>query len=223
MDSIGPFHSRALIYLIAIMPYMLFAKIFMPVLEAAGLLLSGVLLTIGFVFVSELLWNIKPSSCYLLSPDGISKTNESSRTLTRFASIPSAVLVIQSILGSSVCIFATLYSEPAIELTTRAFILAIGLDMVLSGIWFLTQMSSGSNRFDGIVEVLTGQSDPYGNPDPIPSQMFDLAFVPHGFGYFRLYISAQSSYKESIVIDGKSMQTLQHDLKTIHREQSTAL
>ncbi len=213
MDSIGPFHSRLIVYLIAIVPYLLFAWAFQPLLDIAGLLVSGTLIAISIVLFAELLWSIKPSSCYLLSPDGISKTKESSKTITTFKSISPNLMIVQMAHGVGACLYACVFADPSINLSTRAFVLAIGLDMTVSGLWFLTQMSSSKGRFRAIADELNAHSAQYGESSEMPYRIFDLAFVPHGFGFFRLYISSDDSYKESIVIDGKAMDELQQNLK----------
>lgn len=202
-------------YLIAVAPYLLFAWAFGPLLDIAGLFMSGALFAITIVLFSELLWSIKPSSCYLISPDGISKTNESSKTIDSFKSISSNLLILQMTLGIGACVYAFYFAHSDIDLSTRAFVLAVGLDMTVSGIWFLTQMSSSKGRFRTISDELSAHSNQYGEPTEMPYRIFDLAFVPHGFGFFRLYISSDNSYKESIIIDGKAMEELQNNLKGI--------
>lgn len=202
-------------YLIAVVPYLLFAWAFGPLLDIAGLYMSGALIAITIVLFSELLWSIKPSNCYLLSPDGISKTKESSKTLTSFKSISPNLLIVQLTLGVGAFLYASFFAHPDVNLSTRAIVLAVGLDMTVSGIWFLTQMSSSKGRFRAIADELNAHSNQYGEPTEMPYRIFDLAFIPHGFGFFRLYISSDNSYKESIVIDGKAMLELQNNLKGI--------
>jgi len=216
MDSIiGPFHSRATVYLAAAIPFMLLSWIAPTVDSITGLTVSSILMAAAVVLISELLWRIKPKNCYLLSPNGILNIGKTIKTITSFTSISQRTLVLQIALGVGISLFSLLPASTAIEMDTRIFALAVGFDMAISGLWLYTRLLPATRRFKVDSNELILYNNLTKKSKKIQCRNSDITFIPHGLGFYRLYISSSNNYKKSFVLDGKIIVAIHNSLQRL--------